>query len=445
VRAKAVARTQLYAAYVLVDLVAIGAAVAAASALRFGLNGSPVWAQNVLVILAPVYVLLALNLGAFQIRTLVSTAFSIQRATLAFFGALTTALIIIFFLKASGNYSRLATGYLAIVGGLFIVWGRIGTRAVARRLLQGRVEATVLISEGASRSLCDADVVLDAGRHGLRPGLSDPQSLDRLGWYLKGADRVIVECAPERRTSWAATLKGLGIIAEIVVPELDRIGAIGTGRLGGQATAIIGRGPLGTRDRLIKRSFDIAVVLAALPVVLPVCTLVALAVKLDSKGPILFGQVRVGQGNRQFRMLKFRSMRTELLDPDGRVSTLRNDHRITRVGRFIRATSLDELPQFFNVLKGDMSIVGPRPHALASTAGDSLFWEVDERYWHRHAAKPGLTGLAQVRGHRGATESTSALVDRVQSDLEYLADWSIWRDIRILFWTVRVLLHPNAY
>lgn len=92
-----------------------------------------------------------------------------------------------------------------------------------------------------------------------------------------------------------------------------------------------------------------------------------------------------------------------------------------------------------------MSIVGPRPHALASTAGDSLFWEVDERYWHRHAAKPGLTGLAQIRGHRGATESAGALVDRIQSDLEYLANWSIWRDVRILVSTIRVLLHPNAY
>lgn len=149
VRAKAVARAQLYVAYLLVDAVAIAAAVAVASVWRFGLDGSPVWAQNVLVILAPVYVLLALNLGAFQLRTLVSTAFSIQRAALAFFGALTTALIIIFFLKTSGDYSRLATGYLAIVGGLFIVAGRIGTRSLARRLLRDRVEATVLISEGA--------------------------------------------------------------------------------------------------------------------------------------------------------------------------------------------------------------------------------------------------------------------------------------------------------
>lgn len=445
VRAKSVARVQLYLAYLAVDLTAIALAVTLASILRFGIDGRTDWARNVLVILAPVYVLLAINSGAYQLKTLVSTAFSIQRSTIAFLGAVTTAVIILFFLKASGNYSRLAVAYLVVTGGMLVALGRIGTRMLARRILQDRVDTTILIDDGMGCTTADVDVYLDAMLHQLRPGLTDPQALDRLGWYLKGADRVIVECPPHRRPSWAATLKGLGITAEVLVPELDAVGAIGTGRLGNRSTAVVGSGPLGTRDRILKRVFDLVLVIWSLPVVLPVCAAVALAVKLDSPGPVFFAQTRVGQGNRQFRVLKFRSMRTDLLDGDGRVSTLRNDHRVTRVGRFIRATSLDELPQLWNVLNGQMSIVGPRPHALASTAEDALFWEVDERYWQRHAAKPGLTGLAQIRGHRGATESTTALIDRVQSDLEYLANWSIWRDVRILFWTVRVLLHPNAY
>ncbi|MEI9928954.1 MAG: sugar transferase [Sphingomonas sp.] len=92
-----------------------------------------------------------------------------------------------------------------------------------------------------------------------------------------------------------------------------------------------------------------------------------------------------------------------------------------------------------------MSVVGPRPHALGSRAEDKLFWEIDDRYWHRHAAKPGLTGLAQIRGYRGATMRESDLTDRLQADLEYLNDWSIWRDIKILLMTFRVLIHPNAY
>ena len=445
VRARSAVRAQLYAAYLLTDLAMLVLAIAYASALRFGWNDSPDWTRNVLVILAPIYVLIAFNFGAFQLRTLASTAFSVQRATIAYFGALTTAVIILFFLKASEEYSRLAFGLLALTGGILVPAGRVATRVLARRLLRDRVVTTVLIVDGLNRVAADADLYLDARAHNLRPGITDPDALDRLGWYLKGADRVIVDCAPERRSSWAATLKGLGIVAEVMVPELDAVGAIGTDRVGDRLTAVIGRGPLGTRDRIAKRLFDLALVVWSLPVMLPACVLVALAVKLDSPGPVFFAQTRVGQGNRQFRMLKFRSMRTDLLDGDGRVSTLRDDHRVTRVGRFIRATSLDELPQLWNVLRGEMSIVGPRPHALASTAEDALFWEVDERYWQRHAAKPGLTGLAQIRGHRGATESAGALIDRIQSDLEYLANWSIWRDMRILFWTIRVMLHPNAY
>lgn len=111
----------------------------------------------------------------------------------------------------------------------------------------------------------------------------------------------------------------------------------------------------------------------------------------------------------------------------------------------MRRTSIDELPQLLNVLKGDMSIVGPRPHAIGSQANNKYFWEVDRMYWQRHSLKPGLTGLAQVRGHRGATEVEKDLTDRLQSDLEYIAGWSLRRDIGIVLRTVMVLKHDNAY
>ena len=160
---------------------------------------------------------------------------------------------------------------------------------------------------------------------------------------------------------------------------------------------------------------------------------------------MLFIQRRMGRGNQFFDMFKFRSMRIEKLDHDGQASTARDDERITRVGRFIRSTSIDELPQLINVLRGDMSIVGPRPHALGSRANNKLFWEVDGQYWQRHCLKPGLTGLAQVRGHRGATEREADLTDRLQADLEYIADWSIRRDLAIILRTIAVLRHQNAY
>jgi len=144
-------------------------------------------------------------------------------------------------------------------------------------------------------------------------------------------------------------------------------------------------------------------------------------------------------------MLKFRSMYIDRCDPDGTCSALLEDDRVMPLGRLLRRTSLDELPQLINVLKGEMSLVGPRPHAIASTAENSLFWNIDGRYWHRGAVKPGITGLAQVRGYRGATRTTIDVMNRVNSDLEYLVHWSIWRDIKILVRTASVLAHQNAY
>jgi lipopolysaccharide/colanic/teichoic acid biosynthesis glycosyltransferase len=138
-------------------------------------------------------------------------------------------------------------------------------------------------------------------------------------------------------------------------------------------------------------------------------------------------------------------MRAEISDANGDRSTGRQDDRITRVGDLLRRTSLDELPQFLNVLVGDMSVVGPRPHAIGSRAEDALFWDIDSRYWHRHAVKPGLTGLAQIRGFRGATEIKSDLSNRLQSDLEYIAEWSLVTDIRIVLRTFSVLFHRNAF
>jgi lipopolysaccharide/colanic/teichoic acid biosynthesis glycosyltransferase len=138
-------------------------------------------------------------------------------------------------------------------------------------------------------------------------------------------------------------------------------------------------------------------------------------------------------------------MRTEMCDTAGNQSTQRDDKRITRVGAFIRKTSIDELPQLINVLLGDMSLVGPRPHALGSLAGNKLFWEVNEQYWIRHALKPGITGLAQVRGYRGATVEHADLENRLRADLEYADRWSLWLDVTILASTAKVLVHTNAY
>jgi lipopolysaccharide/colanic/teichoic acid biosynthesis glycosyltransferase len=132
-------------------------------------------------------------------------------------------------------------------------------------------------------------------------------------------------------------------------------------------------------------------------------------------------------------------------DPHGNRSTTRDDNRVTRIGKFLRRTSLDELPQLWNVIRGDMSLVGPRPHALGSTAEGALFWKAVPNYWTRHAMRPGITGLAQVRGLRGPTVTRDDIEKRVAADLEYINGWSIWLYLKILLQTIGVILHRNAF
>jgi lipopolysaccharide/colanic/teichoic acid biosynthesis glycosyltransferase len=199
------------------------------------------------------------------------------------------------------------------------------------------------------------------------------------------------------------------------------------------------------RDRLLKRLLDIVASFCAILILSPVLIAAAIAVRLSGPGPILFRQARMGKDAHPFMILKFRTMHVAQTDQAAEKLTEKDDPRVTRIGAFLRRTSIDELPQLFNVLRGDMSVVGPRPHAAAAKAADSLYWEVDERYWARHCIKPGMTGLAQVRGHRGPTDSHEDLVNRLQSDLEYVTNWSIWRDLRIIVATLGVLAHDNAY
>ena len=138
-------------------------------------------------------------------------------------------------------------------------------------------------------------------------------------------------------------------------------------------------------------------------------------------------------------------MKVAQLDAAGSRSAAKDDDRVTRIGSIIRRLSIDELPQLLNVLRGDMSIVGPRPHALGSTVKDKLFWEVDNRYWDRHCLKPGLTGLAQVQGFRGATDEEEDLTGRIDYDLEYIRSWSPSKDLRIMIQTATVLAHDRAF
>ncbi len=198
--------------------------------------------------------------------------------------------------------------------------------------------------------------------------------------------------------------------------------------------------PLSGLASLVKRAEDLAIAAILLLAALPILAAIAVAIRLDSPGPVLFRQRRTGFNNRDFQMWKFRTMHHHLADPEARRQTTHNDPRVTRVGAWLRRTSLDELPQIFNVLRGDMSIVGPRPHAPGTRAGRRVFDQVVGDYAARHRVRPGVTGLAQVRGLRGPTETEDKLVSRVDSDLEYIENWSLWLDLRVLAQTAYAVL-----
>lgn len=203
---------------------------------------------------------------------------------------------------------------------------------------------------------------------------------------------------------------------------------------------------LSAGGRHLKRAEDLAGAVLALCVFAVPMLLVALAVRLDSPGPILFRQYRTGVNNRDFVLLKFRTMQHAACDQLGGHQATRHDPRLTRLGAFLRRTSLDELPQLFNVVRGDMSLVGPRPHAPDTSAGGRLFSEVVPDYFVRHIVKPGITGLAQVRGLRGETRTEDALIRRVEADFEYIRRWSLTLDLLILLRTAYCVLRmKNAY
>jgi Undecaprenyl-phosphate glucose phosphotransferase len=205
--------------------------------------------------------------------------------------------------------------------------------------------------------------------------------------------------------------------------------------------------PIADWDVFVKAAFDKIVGALCLVALSPVMLAVAIAVKLDSRGPALFKQSRYGFNNEKIEVYKFRSMYVDQLDAAAQRLVTRNDPRVTRVGRFIRRTSLDELPQLFNVVfKGNLSLVGPRPHAMHARAADHLYDDVVDGYFARHRVKPGLTGWAQVNGWRGETDTPEKIQKRVEYDLDYIENWSLLRDIYILALTPFALVKGhNAY
>ncbi len=204
--------------------------------------------------------------------------------------------------------------------------------------------------------------------------------------------------------------------------------------------------PLNSWNQFLKDTMDRAIALVALILLSPIMLIVAAAVRYESKGPIIFKQKRFGYNNELVEVYKFRSMYTDMADASAAKLVSKNDPRVTKVGRIIRKSSLDELPQLFNVLTGQLSLVGPRPHATQAKAAGTLYDEVVDGYFARHKVKPGITGWAQINGWRGETDTHEKLEQRLKHDLEYIDRWSLGFDLYILAKTPLALLKSeNAY
>lgn len=438
------ARVALYARLVLGDALAVLIGFSVANTVRDSEWLMPNGISLMFVVL-PVLMVLATNARAYSLTVLADFGESARRATGALVQTFLFTFALLFAFQEGDDISRIAIAIVITATWPAMLLFRYISCWWVRRALGGVLIDELVILDGVPNPEPLARFVVNAAANRLEPDLDDPAMLERFARVSDFYDRVLVACPPERQPVWSTLLKTIEAKGELLVGRRDDIGVIGLDTFGRSSTLVVSRGAMPFSDRVKKRLFDLAIALPAVLFLAPLMVVVAVLIKIDSKGPVFFKQPRVGRNNVPFDIYKFRSMRQEKSDATGTQSTRRDDDRISRFGGFIRRTSIDELPQLLNVLKGDMSIVGPRPHALGSTAEDRLFWQITHRYWERHALKPGITGLAQVRGYRGATEKTSDLTDRLNSDLEYLSGWRLWRDIVILAATLKVLVHPNAY
>ena len=415
-------------------------------------------------------VLFAQRFELYAVPRLGSPLRQTPKLLLAWTAAMSALVGSVFLLKAGPEFSR----------GWLLLWYAAGFAAIAAfrygtaTLLQswtrsGRLHRRVVVfGAGAEgQALIDA-IEADHQSDARICGVFDDRGSDRIARSVRGYPRLgnVDELVEFCRTSpvdllivslpIAAEARLLQVLQKLWVLPIDiRLAAHANKlRFRPRAYSFVGNVPLidlfdkpiPDWDNLVKSAFDKTVAALALVALAPVMALVALAVRLDSKGPILFRQQRLGFNNELIDVFKFRSMYVETADRNAARLVTKGDPRVTRVGRFIRKTSLDELPQLFNVLAGTLSLVGPRPHALQAKAADRLYHEVVDGYFARHRVKPGITGWAQINGWRGETDTSEKIQKRVEHDLYYIENWSLFFDIYILARTpIALARSENAY
>ncbi|CAN7568402.1 undecaprenyl-phosphate glucose phosphotransferase [Pseudomonas sp. GL-B-26] len=394
-------------------------------------------------------------------------AFKLLKAWTATFGFLVA---MAFLTKQSEQYSRLLVGQLFVVGYFAQLLLHLATREMQKKFLahSTQLENSLIIGSGELASYLHKKisnnpwlgerivgcVLIGADDDRGKESLEGAQRLSILG-DISDLDELVVKHAI-RTVYFVTPLGGSEVIQDVYlrlfdkhisvnwVPDIFSLRLINHSvrEIAGIPVLTLSETPLMGMRLFLKNLEDKVLAFLILVLATPLLVAVAIAIKLDSPGPIFFRQQRMGWSGEAFRIWKFRSMVVHQSE-DGIVKQAqKNDPRMTRVGAFIRRTSLDELPQLFNVLMGEMSLVGPRPHAIQH---DVQYSPDVSGYFARHNIKPGITGLAQVRGYRGETRDIDQMIRRVDSDIEYINNWSLWLDFVILVRTVFAFSGKHAY
>jgi Undecaprenyl-phosphate glucose phosphotransferase len=409
-------------------------------------------------------------LGLYSLRGLSAFPVNLPRLMLGWVTALAVVGVLAFFLKAGAELSR---GWLALwllAGGVALAAERAGVSLAVSRIAKsgGLARRAVIYGTGTLTDELIRKLEADQGTQIRILGVFDDRSdarvqISNCKYARLGSLDDLLEVSRAMRVDLvivALPLAGEQRLHDVtnrisVLPADIRLPAQATqvrlsprlySHVGPVAMIDLYDRPIADWDSVFKWLFDKTIGVLALAALLPVMALVALAIKLDSRGPVLFRQKRYGFNNELIEVWKFRSMYVDMCDANANRLVTKGDPRVTPVGRFIRKTSLDELPQLINVLKGQLSLVGPRPHAISAKAQDRLYNEIVARYYARHKVKPGITGWAQICGWRGETDTEEKIEKRVDHDLYYIENWSVFFDLYILAMTpIALLKSENAY
>jgi Undecaprenyl-phosphate glucose phosphotransferase len=429
----------------------------------FGLNGRefsrtqhsdmPIEAA---VLAIAIFCVAARQLHVYSLSRILDATLTIKRLLVVLVVTFSALIAIAAATKTTQAYSRLWFFSWAVSAIVLILLVRMGGLAWLRWQLQQGACVFRALSVGVGVPALSADQLLlltgNRTRAVRSSALRDIEDVALLADTVRTEhiDQIYITAPWARMPELAAGLTTLRFLAtDVFLCCSDRRLGSGIGGIHQFGNGLVLQAvvrPIGGWQEIAKRCEDVVIASLALVLASPIMVLAALAIMLESPGHVLFRQNRRGLNGRQFILLKFRSMYREHTDPYSARQTCRDDARVTKVGRFIRRWSIDELPQLFNVIEGSMSIVGPRPHALRTSAAGHKLDDVVDYYTSRYRVKPGMTGWAQVNGLRGELDSVKKLQARVDSDLSYIEGWSFWLDLKIIAMTAReILFTRNAY